>query len=87
MASGVAVVASHLSGIPELVEDGVTGRTVPPGDTGALADAIAELLADPERRRRLAAGGRDRVMAEFDLDRNAECLVEWFGRGLVRQPA
>ena len=87
MASGVAVVASHLSGIPELVEDGVTGRTVPPGDARALADAMAELLADPDRRRRLAAGGRDRVMAKFDLDRNADCLVEWFRRGLASQPA
>ena len=78
MASGVAVVASHLSGIPELVEDGVTGRTVPPGDEDALADAIAGLLADPARRAELAAAGRRRVEADFDLDRNAVRLIELF---------
>jgi colanic acid/amylovoran biosynthesis glycosyltransferase len=78
MASGVAVVASHLSGIPELVEDGVTGRTVPPGDEDALADAIQSVLADPARRRELGAAGRGRVEAEFDLDRNAIRLVALF---------
>lgn len=78
MASGVAVVASHLSGIPELVEDGVTGLTVAPGDEEGLADAIRALLGDPERRGALAAAGRARVEAEFDLDRNAERLVALF---------
>jgi glycosyltransferase involved in cell wall biosynthesis len=78
MASGVAVVASHLSGIPELVEDGVTGLTVAPGDEEGLADAIRALLGDPQRRAALAAAGRARVEAEFDLDRNAERLVALF---------
>lgn len=78
MASGVAVVGSHLSGIPELVDDGVTGRTVPPGDEDALAEAIGALLADPVRRAELAAAGRKRVEADFDLDRNAIHLIERF---------
>ncbi|MEO5940257.1 MAG: glycosyltransferase [Candidatus Limnocylindrales bacterium] len=78
MASGVAVVASHLSGIPELVEDGVTGLTVGPGDSAGLATAIQALLDDPDRRAALAAAGRRRVETEFDLDRNAARLVEMF---------
>jgi len=81
MASGVAVVASRLSGIPELVEDDVTGLLVPPGDESALAEAIASLLGDRERRARLAAAGRQRVEADFDLDRNAARLVELFRAG------
>jgi glycosyltransferase involved in cell wall biosynthesis len=78
MASGVAVVASHLSGIPELVEDGVTGLTVAPGDAAGLASAIGALLDDPDRRASLAIAGRRRVEREFDLDRNAARLVEMF---------
>lgn len=78
MASGVAVVASHLSGIPELVEDGVTGLTVAPGDAAGLARAIGSLLDDPDRRAALAAAGRRCVEAEFDLDRNAARLVGMF---------
>jgi glycosyltransferase involved in cell wall biosynthesis len=80
MASGVAVVASRLSGIPELVEDGVTGLTVTPGDPAGLADAIGTLLADPARREVLAAAGRRRVEADFDLDRNAAALVSMVRR-------
>jgi glycosyltransferase involved in cell wall biosynthesis len=86
MAAGVPVVASHLSGIPELVEDGVTGLTVTPGDSTALADAIGRLAADPDLRSRLAEAGRARVAADFDLDTNARRLIELFaasqaGRG------
>jgi glycosyltransferase involved in cell wall biosynthesis len=76
MASGVPVVASRLSGIPELVEDGRTGLLVPPHDTAALAGALARLKADPELRARLAAAGRSRVARAFDLKLNAAALVE-----------
>ena len=78
MAAGVPVVASHLSGIPELVENEVTGLTVPPGDSTAIADAIARLAADPALGRRLSAAGRARVAGEFDLDRNARKLISRF---------
>jgi glycosyltransferase involved in cell wall biosynthesis len=78
MAAGVPVVASHLSGIPELVENDVTGLTVPPGDSGAIADAIAGLAADPALRTRLAEAGRARVAADFDLDRSARRLISLF---------
>jgi glycosyltransferase involved in cell wall biosynthesis len=78
LAAGVPAVASDLSGIPELVETDVTGILVPPGDSAAIADALERLARDPDLRARLAAGGRSRVAAEFDLDANARHLIERF---------
>ncbi len=78
LAAGVPVVASHLSGIPELVETDVTGITVPPGDSVAIADALERLAHDPALRARLAEAGRARVAAEFDLDTNARRLIALF---------
>ncbi len=69
MAFGLPVVATRAGGLPEVVEDGVTGLLVPPGDPQALADAIRRLLADPELRRRMGQAGRERVVAEFTADR------------------
>jgi glycosyltransferase involved in cell wall biosynthesis len=77
-ASALPVVASDLSGIPELVEDGVTGLLVPPGDPGALARALERLAGDPELRRRLGAAGRQKVVREFELRRTAAALVDLF---------
>jgi glycosyltransferase involved in cell wall biosynthesis len=76
MSSGVPVVASDLSGIPELVRDGQTGLLAPPRDPAALADALGRLHADPALRARLATAGRTTVQREFDIRRNAAKLVE-----------
>jgi glycosyltransferase involved in cell wall biosynthesis len=80
MAVGVPVVASHLSGIPELVEDGVTGLTVPPGDDDAIAAALRTLIEDPSLGAQFATAGLERIQAEFDLDRNASRLIGLFAR-------
>jgi glycosyltransferase involved in cell wall biosynthesis len=69
MAAGLPVVASAVGGVPELVEAGVTGLLVPPGEDAALADALEHLLADAELRRRLGAAGRARAAERFDLPR------------------
>jgi colanic acid/amylovoran biosynthesis glycosyltransferase len=76
MAAGVPVVASRISGIPELIEDGSSGVLVPPGRADRLADALRELLADPGRRAALAAAGRSRVCADFEVGGCAERLRE-----------
>lgn len=75
MAAGLPVVASRLSGIPELVTDGVDGLLVPPGDPGAIADALASLARDPERRNSMGANGRRRIEMDFDVLANARALI------------
>jgi glycogen synthase len=61
MAHGRPVVATRVGGIPDLVEDGVTGLLVEPGDRDALRAALERLLADPELRRRMGREARRRV--------------------------
>jgi len=81
MACGVPVVASELSGIPELVRRGQSGLLVPPGDPVALADAIQRLHADRPLHRRLASGARETVCRDFDLSKNAAALTSYFHAG------
>lgn len=75
MASGAAVVATRVSGLPELVEDGRNGLLVPPHDPAALADAIERLLADPALRRRLGEAARETVARHFDARTEADRLL------------
>ena len=67
-AAGVAIVASRAGGMPEAVEDGVTGLLIAPGDVDALAAAAIRLLDDPALRARMGEAGRRRVLAEFSVD-------------------
>jgi glycosyltransferase involved in cell wall biosynthesis len=76
MAFGLPVVATNVGGLPEVVQDGVTGILVPPKDPNALADAIVRLLRDPELRKRLGSAGRERVLSEFRTDRIVEQTLE-----------
>ncbi len=72
MGCEVPVVASDAGGLPEVVENGVTGLVVPRGDADALARAIQTLLTDPKRRREMGQAGRARALRLFDWDRSAE---------------
>jgi glycosyltransferase involved in cell wall biosynthesis/peptidoglycan/xylan/chitin deacetylase (PgdA/CDA1 family) len=76
MAVGLPVVASRLSGIPELVDDGRCGLLVPPADAEALAGALERLAASPELRRTLGRAARERVLDDFDLRKNARKLLD-----------
>ena len=80
MSCGIPVVASRLSGIPELVADGVNGLLVEPGRPDQLASALRALARDGGLRARLGAAGRERVCREFDLDRTAGTLAAAFAR-------
>jgi colanic acid/amylovoran biosynthesis glycosyltransferase len=80
MVFGLPVVASHITAIPELVEDGRSGLLVPPGRADLLADALQSLLADPGRRAELAAEGRRRLNSEFELNASADRLCELMSR-------
>ena len=86
MSSSVSVVASRLSGIPELVEDEVSGLLVEPGDSSGLAVALERLALDEVLRRRLAAAGRATVERSFNLERNADQLVSLFLTGGEEAP-
>ena len=68
MAFGLPVVATAAGGIPEAVEDGVTGRVVPPCDPAALATALADVLGDEDRRLSFGAAGRRRFLERFTAD-------------------
>lgn len=78
MASGLAVVATRLSGIPELVIDGETGLLVTPESPNELAAAISRLVHDPELASRLARAGRERVRDQFDLRTEGNRLAVLF---------
>jgi glycosyltransferase involved in cell wall biosynthesis len=76
MACGVPVVSTTGGALPEVVgSDGTTAALVPPGDAGALALTIDELLDDPERRAALAAAGRRRAAARYSWRATAEATV------------
>lgn len=77
-ASGLPLVASRLSGIPEIVREGETGRLVEPGDVAGLAAALEALARDPAERRRLGAGARAAVERDFRLAHNAGRLQDAF---------
>ena len=78
MAAGLPVVASGISGIPELVDDGSTGLLVPSGDPIAVAEALERLSFDPELRRAMGQAGRARVVREFSLTANTDRLLSLF---------
>lgn len=81
MANGLPVVASALSGIPELVDDGRSGILVPPRDTFALADALQRLNDDPALRHRMGLAGREKVVQEFNLRKTTAKRAELFLNG------
>lgn len=67
MASGVPVISTRISGIPELVKDGHSGLLVGPADPLSLADALERLVSEPGLGERLSRGGREAIEREFDL--------------------
>lgn len=79
MACGLPLVATKVGALPEIVgSDGTTGLLVPPGDAGALAHALGELLDRPELRARLGAAGRLRVQERFTWRAAAAGTAEWY---------
>lgn len=71
MEAGKPVVATRVGGIPDLIEDGVTGMLVAPNDPVALAEGIGTMLRDPERAARLGAAARERRRSEFSIEATA----------------
>ncbi|RPJ04081.1 MAG: glycosyltransferase [Deltaproteobacteria bacterium] len=68
MQNGLAIIATRIGGIPEAVEHNRSGLLVPPGDAGALGDAIARLSADTQLRCAMGAEGKKRYEEQFRAD-------------------
>ena len=80
-----SVVASNVGGLPDTVQHGVSGLLVPPGDPAALADAVAELIADPPRREEMGRQGRDYCLRRFDVNATVTQLQALYLEGLDRK--
>lgn len=87
MATGLPVVASRITGIPELVEEEVSGLLVVPGRGSDLTAALERLLCAPEERRAMGSAGRERVVREFDLDQTADELLAVFAEWVPESDA
>jgi glycosyltransferase involved in cell wall biosynthesis len=82
----LCVLSTTVSGVPELVEDGVNGVLVPPDDAEALARALVKLAGDPDTRERLAVAGEARVRHDFDHRRSIAKLMALFASvGIVAE--
>jgi len=86
-ASGLVVVATGISGIPELVRPGVTGYLVPPADPPALADALTTVYRNPVESARMVKAGQALVAKEFNIDHSARQLSVLFEQFLCQTGA
>ncbi|HZK82002.1 MAG TPA: glycosyltransferase family 4 protein, partial [Humisphaera sp.] len=84
MAAGKPIVATNGGGIPEIVQDGVTGLLVPMGDAAQMADAVCQLLADPVKSQEMGQLGRRRVMKYFTIQQTAARVERIYDRVLPR---
>jgi mannosyltransferase len=75
MSSGAALVAARAGAAEFVVEDGVTGVLVPPGDVDALAAALEPLMRDPASANAMGARARERVQKKFSLDAEANAIA------------
>lgn len=75
MAVAKPTISTYVSGIPELIEDGVDGRLVQPEDPMALCQAMRELLDDPQQRDRLGRAARDKIERQFNIAVSARALA------------
>ena len=78
MAAGLPVVGTRIEGLSEVIEDGVTGYLVPPGDSDALAGQVIKLLEDEEKSRKMGERGKQRVRSHFSLMRFRETMINLY---------
>ena len=82
MAMEIACVATRITGIPELIRDGVDGLLVTPSDSSEMAEALSRLMDDRDLRHRMGKQARLRVRERYDLTRNTAAQAEAFQRYL-----
>ena len=86
MACRRPVVGSRAGGVLEIVDDGATGLTFPPGDEVALAAAVGRLLADRTAARAMGDAGHRRLVDRFHIDRNVQATEQLYETLLARTP-
>ena len=79
------VVAAAAGGVPEIVEDGIEGLLVPPGDVGALAGAMATLLSDGKKAKAMAQAGYQRVCRQFTVQKQVSAVQTLYQSVLAAQ--
>jgi glycosyltransferase involved in cell wall biosynthesis len=82
MALGTPVIATRVTGCPELVESSVNGFLCTPGDVKSLTEALEQLARDPELRRRFSRAGRVTVEEKYNLAKNVDALANIFRKRL-----
>ena len=77
---------NNISGIPELVENGVSGFLTPPGDVNALSKCIGDLIEDGSLRKKMGAAARQVILRDFNLESNARHLIHMFQNASLCAP-
>ena len=85
-ACGVPAAATRVGGVPELIEAGVTGSITPPRDPSALANALAEMLGNPERSAAMGRAARHRIVGQFSLRLQVDRLLNMWHEIIQRSP-
>jgi glycosyltransferase involved in cell wall biosynthesis len=80
------VVATNVGGLPDTVKHGETGLLVPAADPAALADAVIDLLTDPERTHALGQAGRELCLRQFDIKTTVSQVEELYRSGIASLP-
>lgn len=80
---GLPIIGTELGGIREIIENKLTGILVPPFDSVALANALELLACAPELRATLGAAGREKVIREFNLEKNVTALIQEFEQSVA----
>jgi colanic acid/amylovoran biosynthesis glycosyltransferase len=80
MAMKLPVISTRMAGIPEIVEDGVSGLLIPPKNARALAQALMKLIREPAVRKSLGENARRRVEERFDISKNASQYLHLFAK-------
>jgi glycosyltransferase involved in cell wall biosynthesis len=78
MAYGIPPIVTNSGGSPELVEDGVSGLVVAPGDAKAIAEAIVRLIRDPTLRLTMGKGARERIATHFRIEDTIQRTLELY---------
>jgi glycosyltransferase involved in cell wall biosynthesis len=78
MASGVPSIGTRIAGVPELIEDGISGLLVEPGSPEQLAEALRRVYEDPDLADRLARAGRQAVIDGYTISAAADRLERIF---------